>query len=322
MVKKQKRLFLLEYCDLGHRIETGIFETVGFEVEWDVWNRHVSGNEFLEIVLPRIEKWRPDVIVFYFSMSYYSTSLEEEPQEWIEACKHIRVNPNLQHTKIAAFLGPQTNTSLQRTTWSKRYDFYTHDPLRVVEHVRIIKHLVGEDIRGFEGVNGYLLERGDWKIQPYFLGQPCKKNKSQPDAEGNFLEQYPVMTHLLTVSQEGKYVWGEPIQSGISTCIVYAIRSLEVWQEEGLSIEEIERLTILADKSPSDCQLLIGVNDLFLKIEPKVITQILTQVQQVGGWQVFINEHLWFERFCFPHLFEAIVYQKANFGFFKAPYVL
>lgn len=312
-MRSRKRLFLLEYTAIGPLISGEFFIAVGFEIKHRQWGFGFleEDSDFLfKEILPEVVNWQPDVIVFFLAPGFYAPSLAREPQDWLAACQFIRQHQDLQHTKITAFLGAYEGTLEQENSWAERYNFFVQGPVRVIEHVKAIKKLVGETVKGFEGVNYHLLNmEDDWKVQPYLLEEQGKKNSLQPDAEGLFSGPLAEKTRLLMTSELEGYAWGECIKTETPTYIVYVLKKLEIWQKEGLSITEIERLSILADGVPAAYQLLVGVNDVLLKAETELIVQVLEQAQQSGGWQIFINEHLRFEGFCPWEDFEEIVYQ-------------
>ncbi len=311
MGKDQKRLILLEYLEGSPCVGPEIFEAVGFEVRWTGWSSWTP-DAFWKEIFPVIEKWQPDVIVFLLEQAYLETfGSTEEPEEWVLACQRIRENPHLHHTKIVGFLGPRANTSKeQEDEWDRRYDFHTRERLRVVEHARVIRGLVGETVKGFEGVNYRLQERRRWDIQGYLLGEPSPRDARQPDAVGHFSEGDRVKTRWLMPDKDHGYAWGDRIRINTPTSIVYAIRGLEEWQQEGLDPGEVERLSWLAGQSPPDCQLLIGANGLLLEADPEIVRRVVAQAWQAGSWRVFITEHLWFDWLCRPEaVFDAMVYQ-------------
>jgi hypothetical protein len=318
---ERKKLFLLDYDAMAPCLAGSPFEAMGFETEYYVLVAFAPDANFLhemwEKFFSRIEEQQPDVVALFLCPGYRRKHPKvEEPQEWRIVCQRIRENPRLQHTKIVAFLGPYVRSSKQRKEdWDKRYDFYTQGPLRVVEHARIIRGLVGEEVKGFEGVIFCAQKRGDWKIQEHFLNEQVERETLQPDAMGRFSHFRLGKTRLLAHGQDGDYAWGDRIRTATYTYIVIAIKSLEGWQEESLSPIEVERLAYLASQAPPDCQLLIGANDVLLKADPKVVNQVLEQAWQAGGWRVFINEHLWFDGFCRSEEdFDAMVYQMGELG--------
>ncbi len=165
--------------------------------------------------------------------------------------------------------------------------------MRCIEHARVAKRLIGEEIKGFEGVNYHLRHNGNWKIQDYLLNTKLSKDEVQPDAVGQFAQK--PNTRLLATNTQDGYIWiADSIQSRTPTYIVYIIKSFQAWKE-GLSKSEFERLRLLTEKNPSDHQFLIGANDTLLQAGGETVVQVLEQAQKAGGWQVFINEHLWFE---------------------------
>ncbi|MEJ2560837.1 MAG: hypothetical protein P8186_32375 [Anaerolineae bacterium] len=311
MAKDQKKLILLEYLEGSPCVGPQIFEDVGFEVRWTGWSSWTT-DAFWKEIFPIIEKWQPDVIVFLLEQAYLAGfGSTEEPREWILACQRIRENPHLQHTKIVGFLGPRANTSkAQEAEWHRRYDFHTREHLRVIEHARVIRGLVGETVKGFEGVNYCLQEWVNWDIQGYLSDEPSPKDARHPDAVGQFSEGDRVKTRWLLPDKDNGYAWGDRIRINTPTYIVYAIRGPEEWQREGLDPGEVERLSWLAGQAPPDCQLLIGADEVLLEAGPEIVEHVLEQAWQAGGWRVFINEHLWFNWFCRPEAaFEAMVYQ-------------
>lgn len=307
-VRESKKLYWLEYTDAGPFIISTPFEAVGFHVRSNGWGPGYP-DYLLKVILLEIETWRPDIIVFWMDRDPFRRNYEhfftQEPTEWIAACRLIRENPKLRHTKIIALLGFKESSPEQEAAWRERYDFYARWPLRAIEHARIAKQLVGEEVKGFEGVNYHLRRNGNWKIQDHLLMERLIQGQVQPDAVGQFSSR--PHTRLLATDLQGNYEWiVDGIKSETPTHIVYVIRSLREWQQ-GLSTSEIARLTALAEMSTPDCQLLIGANDILLQTETEIVVRILEQTRQAGGWQVFINEHLWFEglrvgdveRFCY-----------------------
>lgn len=316
-MKKNKKLYWLEYTDCGPLIVTKPFELVDFEVKNMGWSPDFP-NTLMEDILPEIETWRPDIVVFWMAMGYWKPFAEEEPREWIMACQAIRGHPHLQHTKIMAFLGLEKSTPEQEEVWRRRYDFYTLGPLRVIEHARVAKQLVGEELRGFEGVNHYLLTRnGTWKVQDYLLNERTNRDVLRPNAEGQFAK-IP-RTRLLTITPQGNYTWiVDGIQAETPTYIIYVIKALRAWREEGLNVAEMEWLSTLAVMTKPDHQLLIGANDKLLQAGPETVTRVLEETRQAGGWQVFINEHLWFENIPNP-LFVEVVYEGIKYKHWEYP---
>lgn len=316
-MKNSEKLYWLEYTDCGPLIITKPFEVVGFKVKDMGWHPDFP-NVLMEDILPEIKTWRPSIIVFWMAKGYWEPFTGEEPNEWITACQIIREHPHLQHTKIMAFLGFEESAPEQEDVWRQRYDFYTTGPLKVIEHAKVAKQLVGEELKGFEGVNYYLLTRnGSWKIQGYLLNEQRDRDALQPDAEGQFA-RIP-RTRLLTTDQQGSHAWIiDGVRTETLTYIVYIIKALQVWQEEELNAVEIKRLSTLAGMAQPGNQLLIGANDILLQTGPKTVGRVLEQAQQAGGWQVFINEHLWFENIPNP-LFEEVVYEGVKYERWQYP---
>lgn len=288
-MKASKKLYWLEYSDAGPlRIGPLFASAVGFNVRFNSWNPDYP-NMLMENIFPDIETWQPDIVAFWM----LGMTQLDEPAEWITACQFIRNHPNLQHAKIMAFLKLDKSTPEQETIWHQRYDFYTRLPLRVITHARVAKQLVGEEIKGFEGVNYYLTLHGEWKIQNYLLDEQASKNELRPDVEGQF-DTMPI-TRLLTTNKKNGYAWlANSIQAKTPTYLVYVIKELSAWQK-GLDQAERERLVALAKMATPNYQLLIGANDTLLQAGLPAIARMLEQAQRAGGWQVFINEHLWFE---------------------------
>lgn len=319
-MKTHKKLIQIE-CSayLDPPIAGRLFESVGFEVKWDRWGILTSPDVFLEKYPAWFESEKPDVIVFVLGTAFYIEPPTPEPAEWIEACQRIRNNPDLQHTKIAGFLGPQAN--VQHQVWQKRYDFYSLDPIRAIEHACAIKRLVGEEVTGLEGVIFFLLYAGKWELQPHLQNPRGSRDEFRPDAEGQF-DARSRKTRLLTLDSQCKHIWGESIRTGMPTYIVFVIKSPEQWEAEGLNDQETRRIVSLAAHVSSGSQLLLGVNNALLATSPSTIARVVQQARRAGGWQLFINEHLWFEGVCLPDRFESIVYEGIEFNYSYNPFVL
>lgn len=302
-----KKLFWLEHSPLGGPlIITPPFEAVGFDAKENGFWQPNYPNVFTDRIFPRIEIAQPDLIVFL--MMGKDT---EEPSEWIRACQLIRENLKLKHTKIMAILGSGEITPKQKTVWSQQYDFFTTLPFKVIEYARIAKQLVGEQIKGFEGINYYLslggrFSNGNWSLQDYLVNDQADKDELKPEAEGQFA--YVPRTRLLTIDNQGKHTWQvNSIQAKVPTYLVYLIKSLSIWRE-GLSTSEMERLVYLAQQATPEHQLLIGANETLLQAESEAIRQVVEQAQQAGGWRIFIIEHMWFE--IVPNQnFDKVVYE-------------
>lgn len=290
-MEQPRKLYWLEYTDAGPLIIRTPFEAVGFEVQANGWGP-TDPERLGKVIFPKLEDYRPDLIILWMSRGYYK-HFTQEPTEWVTTCRRIREHPKLQHTKFMVFLAVKGITPEKEAIWSKRYDFYTHGPVRCIEHARAAKRLIGEEIKGFEGVNYHLRHNGNWKIQDYFLNTKLSKDEVQPDAVGQFAQKPD--TRLLATNTQDGYIWiADSIQSRAPTYIVYIIKSSKAWKE-GLSKSEFERLRLLTEKNPSSHQFLIGANDTLLQAGGETVVQVLEQAQKAGGWQVFINEHLWFE---------------------------
>ncbi len=178
---------------------------------------------------------------------------------------------------------------------------------------RIAKRLVGEELGGFEGVNYYLLKcNGSWTIRDSVLQGQTMAPIPQADVRGTFAR--PPKARLLAGASQGGYRWIENgIQAMTPTDIVYVIKSLEDWQQEGLSAMEVERLSAIAGMAISNSQLLVGANIGLLEAGSDVVQRVLEQAQEAGGWRVFVNEHMWFEIMPLPvGSFSLIVYGEAQ----------
>ncbi|MCD4738475.1 MAG: hypothetical protein K8R89_04370, partial [Anaerolineae bacterium] len=79
-MKKNKKLYWLEYTDCGPLIVTKPFELVDFEVKDMGWSPDFP-NTLIEDILPEIETWRPDIVVFWMAMGYWKPFAGEEPRE-------------------------------------------------------------------------------------------------------------------------------------------------------------------------------------------------------------------------------------------------
>lgn len=319
---QNKKLYWLEYTICGRFCSPILmkqpFEVVGFQTKWSSWYPDIPDVLAAEI-LPEIETWQPDIILFWMGPAYSKPLVGEEPPEWTATCHHIRENLNLQHTRIMAFLGFEESTLEQERAWRKQYDFHTTNHLRVIEHARIAKRLIGEEVRGFEGVNYYLVNRnGNWNIQDYLLDEEAVRDESQPDAEGEF-DRVPA-TRLLATTSSSDYAWvANGIRAGTPTHIVYLTKSLRAWREGKLNIAEMKRLSTLASRAESGYQLLIGANETLLQAGSDGVVEVLKQAQHVGGWQVFINEHMWFEGMP-GTLFNEIVYEGIKYKHWEYPF--
>jgi hypothetical protein len=64
-----KKLLWLEYTDCGPLIATKPFEIVDFEVRALGWDPD-STDMLMQDILPEVEIWRPDILVFWMSMGY------------------------------------------------------------------------------------------------------------------------------------------------------------------------------------------------------------------------------------------------------------
>lgn len=267
------------------------FLAAGFNVRFDYWV--VYSGSLMKRIFSEIETWRPDIICVLFSKR-----IGEEPKEWIEFCQYIRSHPKLQHIKIMAFLYSHGVTSTQEAIRRKLYAFYTYDTkiFEDLELAKMAKQLVGEKLKGFEGVNFYLNNidfKGNWKMLDYLQNDKSGIEELLPDAEGQFAKK--PRTRLLIANGQGGYTWDKTgVQVGTLTYIVYFIKELQEWQV-GLTDSEKGRLVQLAQTITPQQQLLIGVNDLLLQSGLTSIIQVIEQAQQAGGWQIFINEHLWRE---------------------------
>ncbi len=303
-MKEPNKLYWLEYSTLGGPlIITKPFEVVGFETKEDSWEPSYP-DRLTERIFSDIEIYQPNVIVFFKSPEIRT----EEPPEWITVCQRIRENPNLQHTRIIAILGRGEITPKQTAIWNQRYDFYTRLPFRVIELARVAKQFVGEQIKGFEGINYYLSSgrrpNGSWTVQSYLVNELVPKDDLQPDVKGQFAR--PPRTRLLVVDEQGKYNWkADSIQIETPTYLIYLVKSLPAWQN-GLDSLDRKKLIRLAQQATSAHQLLIGVNETLLEIEPEIVVQILKQAEESGGWQLFINEHMWFEIVASDQDFRAV----------------
>ena len=289
-MKKCKKLYWLEYTDCGPLVVTRPFEAVGFETKYCDWGP-ADPDALVKQVLPELESWHPDVVAFWMSGGYF-TKFTEEPREWLDACRFIREHRELWNTKIMAFFG-FNGTREQESAWRERYDFHTKWPLRVIEHARTAKRLVGEEVKGFEGVNYYLLHHGNWNLQEHFTENQVIKGQMYPGAKGQFAKT-PV-TRLLAYSGQEEYGWiVDSIRVEMPTRIVYIVKDKQAWQG-GLNAREVACLATLAEASGFVHQFLIGVNEALLRTDPSTVIRVIKQAQQAGGWQVFVNEHLWFE---------------------------
>lgn len=294
-MREFKKLLWLE-CVNGNEgtplmLLASYFRAAGFNIRSDYWVLY-SGS-LKRRIFSEVESWRPDIICVLFSKH-----IEKEPNDWVEFCQRIRNHPNLQHIKFMAFLYPHDVTPQQEAIRRQQYDFYTYNVkiFEDLELARITKQLVGEKLRGFEGVNFYLNKidfKGSWKMQDYLQDDESNIEESLPDAEGQFAQQ--PRTRLIITTEQSSYSWNiTGIKAGTLTYIVYLIKELQEWQA-GLTDSEKSRLAQLAQMSTSQQQLLIGANDLLLQSGLTSIIQVIEQAQQAGGWQIFINEHLWRE---------------------------
>lgn len=291
-MKAAKRLYWLEYTDIGDLMPTRVFQAVGFETQHNSWNS-VFPERLRERILPEIEAWRPDVIALWIhSGNIWPGGIE--PPEWVMLCQYLRQHPVLHTTKLMAFIGLEASTFEQRQLWQQRYDFYTLWPMRIIEHATIARQLVGEPLQGFEGVNYTLqLDYGPWKFQNALLMEQSDQEHPRPNAEGRFSTS-PV-TRLLTTETATGYGWDpEPIKVQTPTSIVYIIKGAPTWRA-GLSASECGRLAQLAATVSPGQQLLVGANSALLQTDASAVVQVIQQAAQAGGWRVFINEHLWFE---------------------------
>ncbi len=310
-----KKLYYLEYTDSALLYLAEPFQLVGFECKGNYWMPK-NPNRLTEFIWPELETWQPDVI-YWRSRVVYDPELTKEPDEWITLCRQICNHPTLQHTKIMAiFSGFYSNISNLESRWRQQYDFYDRGPLRAVKHAKIAKQLVGQELKGFEGIHNYYLSKnGTWNISDYIEHKQMNQDKLRLDAEGTFIKT--PLTHVLTIGDQGKLAWViDSIQARLLTYIVYVIKDLTGWQR-GLNQAEMERLTTLVRP---ECQLLLGVNDALLQTRPEVVKEVLRQAESAGGWKIFIIEHMWFESFCVSHppenvkeTFERIVYQGIEF---------
>ena len=289
-MKDRKKLFWVEYTDAGGF--DGIvrsFEALDFAVKVNGWFVN-HPEELWEHVFPEVRSWQPDIIVFWLRPGQRMTG---EPPEWRTAVQQMRADPDLQHTKIMAFLGFGQPTAAQSRIWRQRYDFHSMLPFRMVEHVKIAKRLVGEEIKSWEGVNYLLKRNGSWRIQDYLLEEAFRE-ENRPDAKGEFAWQ--PQTRLLGGARREGVTWvAGGIQAEVPTSIVYLIKKSSSPWEMGLGTSDISRLSTLANACETERQLLVGANEDLLHADPAAVNQVLDQAQQAGGWRVFINEHLWYE---------------------------
>ena len=321
-MEQNKKLFWLEYTICGRfcspLLMTQPFEVIGFQSRWNSWYPGIP-EALEEEILPEIEVWRPDIVLFWMGPAYSKPLIGEEPREWVVACDRIRKSGRFRHTRLMAFLGFEHRTMEQEAVWRMRYDLYTTGHLRIIEHGRVAKRLVGEKVQGFEGVNYYLNHNGHWEIYLYLLGEKTPRKARQPDAMGEFA--HSPRTRVLTVSPDNGYEWvADGMLAETPTSIVYIVKSPEDWQRDQLSAVERERLNTLADDVGPGHQLLVGANEALLEMEIDSVAEVLRQVTGAGGWQVFINEHMWFEKMP-GMLFNEIVYEGKRYTRWEYPFV-
>ncbi|MBE7471975.1 MAG: hypothetical protein DPW09_38450 [Anaerolineae bacterium] len=308
--EKPKRLYYLEYTDWVPYYLPHPFEAVGFECRGSWWEPK-DPDRLIRVVLPGLEQWEPDIIFWRFR-PMYNPDLAEEPEEWLTFCQHLHHHPVLHRTKIMAiFSGPYKPNSVIKDEWSQRYDFYDRGPFRIIKHAKIAKNLVGEWLKGFEVINkDYLPKNGRWTIHSSLEVEQTIRSGLRPDAEGQFIR--PPLTRILAINHQDNFVWIKgAILAEQPTQIVYITKDLSAWSG-GLNGEDKERLMGLARIAIPNSQLLLGVDEALVQSKPNIARQVLEQVQDIGGWQIFVVEHMWFEGLrerISPEKFEQIVYE-------------
>ncbi len=322
-MEKEKKLFWIEYTDRGPLLLTRPFETARFNTQNYAW-----GPDFPNIpmnnILPKIKSWQPDILVFWLGLGYMrSAQTVVEPNEWIEFCEIIRTDPATQHIKIMAYLGAaKVNSSEQLKIWDKRYDFWSQDRLRVIEDSILARHLVGEKTMGFEGVNYYLENNnGSWVFSDNIFRKRFSFKKSFFGAEGEFA-RIPKTRLLAGIAETGPIWHQKSIQANTPTSIVYIHKDpTQKVENKYFGAGDLEQLSKFIHNLKSSRQLLIGVSQKLLQASSRLIQNSLDQAKAAGDWQIFINEHMWFETMPGPG-FDDIVYNGKQFERWEYPFTI
>ncbi len=294
------KLYALGYSDRTFQPFVSSFMAVGFELQISAWDnkRSVSSYSYNN-VLAELESWQPDIL-FYWAVIGFEPEWEVEPPEWLALLHEVRTRPTLQHIKVMAlFAHYYLEKNIVNPAWEDRYDFYAQGPLRVVNHTRKAKALVGQTILGFEGVLRYLkyLDESINEVNSrWIVHYPHSVANSLPDAEGQF--EIPPLTQVLTIDEQGRTVWLKGgIQAERPIYIVFIVKEGS-GGEQGLDRSEGLRLLTLAKSAKArdpNTQLLLGVNEPILQTSAEALLILRKQLYDVGGWQLFLNEHLWLE---------------------------
>jgi hypothetical protein len=296
-----KKLYWLEYADLGFLGAVEPFKAIGFQTQAGGWTPHAP-DVLMKRVFPKIIEWKPSIIflaVLPTEEQYSMAGLSS----WLELRQRMLLDTALRHVKVMLMLNQDVLSIEQELQWKVTGDlFVPHRPFRCIKYAKAAMRLVGEEPSDIAGVNYYLSHNGEWQI---YQEESRKANLISPDAEGQFAR--PSLTRILAAASSHGFTWvANGIQPHRLTYIVYVVKSAQEWGQ-GLGDTVAQRLSTLAHKAAGNVQLLVGANDQLLQAGPNCVSRVVEQAHQMAGWRVFVNEHLWFEQMPNPR-FEEIVY--------------
>ena len=170
MKNSSKKLFWISYNTSGLFFVGGpnvsplFLESAGLETEIRFWmpepTEDISYSRFVaNEIFTGIEKWVPNIIAIAYDGNGATEDITDEPPILIDLCERIRNSAVLKGTKIIAFFRMQRILEEKEVEWRKRYDFYSLFPIKVIEHTKILKQLVGEELDNSDNIVEYFSEK-------------------------------------------------------------------------------------------------------------------------------------------------------------------